>query len=84
MSLNKRLSNRYLLLERVGVGGFSEVWKATDLETETTVALKLFLRQDRQSIALFEAEYTRMATRLRWHLLSVFIGHGKLAIPTIN
>lgn len=69
MSINKRLSNRYLLLERVGIGGFSEVWKATDLETETTVALKLFLRQDKQSIALFEAEYARMQGFEHPHIL---------------
>ena len=60
MSVNKILSNRYQLLERVGVGGFSEVWKATDTETNATVALKLFLRQDERSIALFEEEYKRM------------------------
>jgi serine/threonine protein kinase len=60
MATKKILSNRYHLQERIGVGGFSEVWKAQDTETQQTVGIKLFLRQDAQSIVLFESEFKRM------------------------
>lgn len=37
------LNNRYLTLELIGVGGFGEVYKAFDLETLDSTAIKISL-----------------------------------------
>lgn len=49
--------NRYLLLRRVGKGGFSEVWQARDTMTDMEVAIKILNKQDEQGILLCRNEY---------------------------
>jgi formylglycine-generating enzyme required for sulfatase activity len=61
-SMNKnQFSTRYLLLRRIGVGGYSEVWLANDtLAGNMQVALKIFAPDkglDEQGVALFSKEY---------------------------
>jgi hypothetical protein len=60
------LGGRYELAERVGAGGFSEVWRAADLVLARPVAVKLpypgFI-QDDEALARFRAE-ARNAGRL--------------------
>ena len=36
------LDNHYQLIEKIGGGGFSEVWLATDLRSQVKVALKVY------------------------------------------
>lgn len=52
--------NRYTLESRIGVGGFAEVWKATDTITKTVIALKIYTNLDNDGINDLAAEYTQM------------------------
>ncbi len=48
------ISKRFNLIGRVGQGSMSKVWKATDLQTGRTVALKVL---DKEKTAKFEARF---------------------------
>lgn len=56
------LSGRYLLMSMVGKGGFSEVWKALNLETVKEVAVKIHQLANNWSEEK-RAHYTRHAHR---------------------
>lgn len=51
---------RYTLEKLIGVGGFADVWKATDNKTHTIVALKIYTNLDEDGINGLSEEYTRM------------------------
>lgn len=51
---------RYTLERLIGVGGFADVWKATDNKTHTIVALKIYTNLDEDGINGLSEEYTRM------------------------
>lgn len=53
------LLKRYELLEMLGRGGFSQVWKAKDNLSETLVAIKFFIKQDESGVALCRQEFQR-------------------------
>lgn len=53
-------NERYQLEKLVGVGGFADVWKALDTQTNTTIALKIYTRLDDDGINELSAEYKRM------------------------
>ena len=59
---NTLFANRYQLIERLGIGGFSEVWKAEDtLAGNMLVAIKIFAPDkglDKSGLELFGKEYT--------------------------
>ena len=52
--------DRYTLDKLIGVGGFADVWKATDETTHSTVALKIYTNLDDDGINDLSEEYTRM------------------------
>jgi formylglycine-generating enzyme required for sulfatase activity/serine/threonine protein kinase len=62
LKANQPFSNRYHLIRRIGLGGYSEVWLASDtLAGNMQVALKIFAPDkglDEQGIALFSKEYS--------------------------
>lgn len=51
---------RYTLERLIGVGGFADVWKATDNRTKAVVALKIYTNLDEDGINDLSDEYTRM------------------------
>jgi len=73
------LGGRYELAERVGAGGFSEVWRATDLVLARPVAVKLpypgFI-QDDEALARFRAE-ARNASRLSHENVARIYDYGE-------
>lgn len=51
---------RYTLEKLMGSGGFADVWKAKDKDTNTSIALKIYTNLDDDGISDLAAEYTRM------------------------
>ena len=51
---------RYTLKRLMGSGGFADVWKAKDKDTNTSVALKIYTNLDDDGINDLAQEYTRM------------------------
>lgn len=52
--------DRYTLEKLIGVGGFADVWRATDTKTGKVVALKIYTNLDEDGINGLSDEYTRM------------------------
>ena len=50
------LGRRYALVERIGAGGFSEVWRATDIVLARPVAIKLLHLGSAEALTRFRAE----------------------------
>jgi serine/threonine protein kinase len=53
------INDRYRLVELIGRGGFSQVWKASDELSQSIVALKFFIKQDDEGINLCRQEFQR-------------------------
>jgi hypothetical protein len=73
------LGGRYELAERVGAGGFSEVWRAADLVLARPVAVKLpypGFAQDDEALARFRAE-ARNAGRLSHEHVARIYDYGE-------
>lgn len=62
LQTNIVLSGRFKLSHIIGQGGFSEVWKATDMENDTDVAVKVLHKQDAEGIRLCHAEFKKTYT----------------------
>ena len=77
------LGGRYELAERVGAGGFSEVWRAADLVLARPVAVKLpypGFTQDEEALARFRAE-ARNAGRLSHENVARVYDYGEPSPP---
>ncbi|HEY9850679.1 MAG TPA: serine/threonine-protein kinase [Leptolyngbyaceae cyanobacterium] len=51
-----RLKNRYIPLEKLGLGGFAAIYSVWDLQTKTERVLKLLLETSPKALAMFEQE----------------------------
>lgn len=51
---------RYILEKLMGSGGFADVWKAKDKDTNSSIALKIYTNLDDDGINDLASEYTRM------------------------
>lgn len=70
LSPNLLVRNRYRLMERLGEGGFGEVWLATDTMTQMKVALKFFHAVDDTTSDEFIKEFTLLGGQSHRNLLS--------------
>ena len=71
----KILDNRYELLERIGVGGMAEVYKAKDNRLNRLVAVKILrsdLAQDGDFRRRFNAESQAVAQLSSPHIVAVY------------
>ncbi|MCX6253786.1 MAG: protein kinase [Bacteroidia bacterium] len=71
---NAVFADRYLLLQKLGVGGFSEVWKAVDAETGVTIAIKIYSPEkglDNDGIKVFTEEFKAVFNIKHPHILSI-------------
>lgn len=66
------LADRYDLLEKIGTGGFAEVWKAKDKKLGRTVAVKKLVVDDVQSIERFRREALLIAGLNHRNIVAVY------------
>ena len=66
----KIFNNRYLLEEILGKGGFSQVWKAQDMQSGLEVAVKIFTRQDDEGVRLCRKEFAKTYNLRHPHILT--------------
>ena len=87
---NTIFAGRYLFIEKIGVGGFSEVWKAQDQMTEDTlVAIKIYAPErgmDDIGLKQFRREYSLVLNISHSNLLTarhfdIWEGSPYLVLP---
>ena len=90
---NDLFANRYLLQEKIGIGGFSEVWKAVDqMAEDTEMAIKIYAPErgmDEHGLKQFRREYAVVLNLNHAGLLTarhfdVFNGSPYLVMPFID
>ncbi|OCR00558.1 serine/threonine protein kinase [Oscillatoriales cyanobacterium USR001] len=57
-----RLLNRYIPLQRLGIGGFAAIYTVWDLQTQTERVLKVLLESSPKALELFEQEAWMLAS----------------------
>jgi serine/threonine-protein kinase len=82
-SPGQRLHDRYALVERVGAGGMSEVWRATDELLGRTVAVKALVTPLAADPALGEPTWreARAAARLTHPHITQVHDYGEVPLP---
>lgn len=69
------LDDHYRLIDRIGGGGFSEVWLAEDLRSQVRVALKVYSSvqdMDAEGIRMFRKEFTLVCNLNHTNILKPF------------
>jgi len=56
---NIMFADNYLLIKQIGLGGFAEVWAAKDTQTDLTVAIKIYIRLDKDGQEQAKAEFKK-------------------------
>lgn len=75
---DKKFDNRYRLIEKIGGGGFSEVWLAHDINASIDVALKIYTPNsdlDEEGKEDFKREFSRLCGLNHSHIIHA-IGFG--------
>jgi len=68
-AINEIFDGRYQLISNLGIGGFAEVWKARDIQTGLSVALKIFHKQNAEGIELCKEEFLKTYELEHKHIL---------------
>jgi eukaryotic-like serine/threonine-protein kinase len=78
-----RLHDRFVLVERIGVGGMSQVWRATDEVLDRPVAVKMLSAELATDPALREATWqeARAAAQLTHPHLTRVYDYGEAPLP---
>lgn len=69
------LDNHYRLIDKIGGGGFSEVWLAEDLRSQVKVALKVYSSvqdMDAEGIKMFRKEFSLVCNLNHTNILKPF------------
>src|SRR5215831_14498264 len=74
------LGGRYVLGEKIGAGGFSEVWRATDLVLSRQVAIKLLHLGNAEALIRFRAEAQHAAGLSHENIARIY-DYGEPASP---
>ncbi len=75
MQRGERLGDRFVIERRIGAGGMGVVYAANDATTNLTVAVKVLLTTDADSVARFERE-VEVLERVRHPNVVAYIAHG--------
>ena len=74
------LANRYTLVRKLGAGGATETWLASDKLTRASVALKILV-SDRLAPASFRKEWQTSIRLMHAHIVRVFEYHESSEAP---
>ena len=82
---NTFFDNKFVLVRRIGVGGFAEVWQVRR-ESGFVQALKIFNRLDREGLNIAREEFTKVYDLRHQRLLKpddygVYRNHPYLVLP---
>lgn len=57
LEIGETLEHRYLLIDKLGDGGFGVIWEVEDLESSDRKAIKVCTSSDHEVVALFRNEF---------------------------
>ena len=69
------MDGRYQLIEKIGGGGFSEVWLACDLRSQVNVVLKVYASSqglDEEGVKMFRKEFSLVCNLSHTNILKPF------------
>ena len=84
--MSQLLSNRYLLEEKIGSGGMAFIYRARDLQTKQTVAIKVLREEytkDTEFVSRFDREAKAMQRVRHNNIVEVYAVGNDYGIPYI-